>query len=63
MPMPHIPEQVQKRTPDLEVLDEMRQFWAELLQFCKCSSPSWSWHADSQMLVSLIVRSGAQDLI
>jgi hypothetical protein len=63
MPIPDFPEQVQKRTPDPEVLDEMRQFWAELLQFCKCSRRSWSWHADIQMLVSLRVRSGLQDLI
>jgi hypothetical protein len=34
--MPDFLELVQKRKPDLEILGEMRQFWAELLQFCKC---------------------------
>lgn len=39
--MPDFSELVQEGMPDLEVLGEMRQFWSELLQFCKCSSPSW----------------------
>lgn len=37
LPMPDFFEMSQQRTPDLELLGEMRQFWAELLHFCEFS--------------------------